>query len=114
MNDPSNLPPPHQSMDEEIKDLLRNAQESIHLQYGKFENRVRHSPSSAILGALAAGYLMHRLPMRAILLTKVRIIAAMAPPALLLFGAAKFYDFMQRRKPDDLKKANADSNDVTG
>jgi hypothetical protein len=46
----------------------------------------------------AAGYLLNRLPVRAILVTQVRVLSALMPPALFLFGAAKLYDFLQRQE----------------
>jgi len=51
-----------------------------------------------VLGAVAAGYLLHRLPVRAILVTQVRVLSALAPPALFFFGAAKLYEFLQRQE----------------
>ena len=58
---------------------------------------VRRNPVPVVLGAVAFGYVLHRLPVRAILVTKVRVLSALTPPALLLFGAAKLYDFLQRQ-----------------
>lgn len=89
-------------MEEGIKDLLCSARESIRIQQRKCEDHVRASPGCAMLGAVAAGYLLNRLPLRAIFLIKVRIVAALAPPTLILFGAVKILDFLQRQKPDDL------------
>lgn len=53
------------------------------------------------MGAVVAGYPLHRLPVRAILLTQVRVLSALTPPVLILFGAAKLYEFLQRQ---ELKK----------
>jgi hypothetical protein len=45
---------------------------------------------------------------RAIIVTQIRVLSALTPPALLLFGAAKLYEFLQRQElakrnePDDL------------
>jgi hypothetical protein len=38
------------------------------------------------------------MPVRAILVTQVRVLSALTPPALLLFGAAKLYDFLQNQE----------------
>lgn len=85
-------------MEEGVDVLLSNARQCVRQRYEKCENRIRNSPTKAVLGAVAVGYLMHRLPMRAILVTKVRVLSALAPPALLLFGAAKLCEFLQRQE----------------
>jgi hypothetical protein len=79
---------------------LCNVQKSICHRYQECENQIRRSPATSVLGAVAVGYLLHRLPVRAILVTQVRVLAALAPPALILFGAAKLYEFLQRRESD--------------
>jgi hypothetical protein len=43
------------------------------------------------------GSRLHRLPVRAILITQVRVLSALAPPALFLYGAVKLFCFLQRR-----------------
>lgn len=88
-------------MQEGVNALLSDARQGICDRYQKCENRIRKSPTKAVLGAVAAGYLMHRLPMRAIVVTQARILSALTPPALLLFGAAKLFEFLQRQKRDE-------------
>jgi hypothetical protein len=85
-------------MEEGICVLWSNAREQIRDRYHKCENRIRESPTTAVLGAAAVGYLLHRLPMRAILVTQVRVLAALAPPAFLLLGAAKLCEFLQQQE----------------
>ena len=85
-------------MEEGVKVLLGNARQGIRHRYQKCENKVRKSPVTAVIGAVAAGYLLHRLPVRAILVTQIRVLSALAPPALFLFGAVKFYEFLQRQE----------------
>lgn len=84
-------------MEEEVHVLLCNAKQSIRHRFHECENRIRESPKNAVVGALAVGYLLHRMPVRAILVTQVRVLSALAPPALFLFGAAKLFDFLQRQ-----------------
>jgi hypothetical protein len=84
-------------MEEGGKILLSNARLCIRQRYQKCENRIRKSPTTAVLGAVAAGYFLHRMPLRAILVTQVRVLSALTPPALLLYGAAKLYEFLQRQ-----------------
>ena len=90
-------------MEEGVNVLLSNARQGIRHRYQKCENRIRKSPMTAVLGAAAAGYLLHRLPVRAILVTQVRVLSALTPPALLLFGAAKLYEFLQKQEMSGLK-----------
>lgn len=82
-------------MEEGINVLLCNAQQGIRQRYQQFQNQIRKSPTTAVLGAVATGYLLHRLPVRAIAVTQVRVLSALAPPALFLFGTAKLYEFLR-------------------
>jgi hypothetical protein len=77
---------------------LCDARQSLRHRYEECEKAIRKSPTTSVLGAVAAGYLLHRLPVRAILVTQVRVLSALAPPALFLFGAAKLYEFLQRQE----------------
>lgn len=86
------------TMEDGVNALIGNARQGIRQRYQKYENHIRKSPTKAVLGAVAAGYLMHRLPMRAIIVTQVRVLSALTPPALLLFGAAKLFEFLQRQE----------------
>lgn len=88
-------------MQDGVNALLSNARQGISARYENCENRIRSSPMKAVLGAVAAGYLMHRLPLRAIVVTQVRILSALTPPALLFIGAAKLFEFLQRQKRDE-------------
>jgi hypothetical protein len=38
------------------------------------------------------------MPVRAILVTQVRVLTALTAPALFLYGAAKLYDLLQRQE----------------
>jgi hypothetical protein len=98
MNDHPNNPPASQSVEQGVCTLLSNARQDIRHRYHQCEERIRKSPATAVLTATAAGYLLHRMPVRAILLTQVRVLSALTPPALLLFGAAKLYEVLQRQQ----------------
>lgn len=84
-------------MEEGVNVLLSNAQQCLRQSYQDCEDSIRKAPTTSVLGALAAGYVMHRLPVRAILVAQVRLLSALAPPALFLFGAAKVYEFLQKQ-----------------
>jgi hypothetical protein len=62
-----------------------------------WEGSVRRSPRKAMVVAVAAGYLLHRLPVGSILATNVRLLAALVPPVVLAFGAAKVCEFLQEQ-----------------
>jgi hypothetical protein len=100
MNDLSNHSAAPISLEEMVNGSLHKAQQGICHRYHECENQIRKSPATSVLGAVAVGYLLHRLPVRAILVTQIRVLAALAPPALFLFGAAKFYEFLQRQQLD--------------
>lgn len=98
MNDQSNHPATPVTLEEGVRAMLCNARQGICHRYEKCEDRIRKSPTTAVLGAVAAGYFLHRLPVRAILVTQIRVLSALTPPTLLLFGAAKLYEFLQRQE----------------
>ena len=98
MNDTSNHPATPLSLEETTKVVLRNARQGVHDRHQRCENRVRRHPTTAVIGAVAVGYFLHRMPVRAILVTQVRVLSALTPPALFLFGAAKLYEFLQKQE----------------
>jgi hypothetical protein len=98
MNDPSNVPATRLSTEEGVAVLLSNVRHDLCRNYQKCEDRIRKSPATAVVGAAAVGYLLHRMPVRSILVTQVRVLSALTPPALFLFGAAKLYEFLQRQE----------------
>lgn len=84
-------------MEKTINACIGRAQQTLHRKYTDCKHRIRQSPTSCVLGAVAAGYCLNRLPVRALVVANVRLISALAKPALVLFGAAKAYEFLQRR-----------------
>ena len=100
MTGTSNQPEEPLSMEEGIHVLLCNARQDVRHRYQRCQDQIRRSPSGAVLGAVAVGYFLHRLPVRAILVTQVRVLSALVPPALLLLGAAKIYEYLQRQEMD--------------
>lgn len=106
MNDLTKHQMAYPTVEEMVDTSLDNVRQDMSCCYQKCEDRIRESPTAAVLGAVGIGYLLHRLPVRAILITQVRVISALAPPALFLFGAAKLFDFLQRRKLDKLSVQN--------
>jgi hypothetical protein len=100
MNDSFDSPCEPASVEEMVCASLCNVRQGMRRRFESCENRIRQSPTASVVGAVAAGYFLHRMPVRAILVTQVRIITALTPPALLLFGAAKIYDYLQKQNLD--------------
>ncbi|RYD37077.1 MAG: hypothetical protein EOP87_04270 [Verrucomicrobiaceae bacterium] len=91
------------SIEDGVNALIDDAKHKASDGYHRCEQRVRESPGKAILFAVGAGYLLHRLPVRSLLVSQVRVVAALAPPVLVAFGAAKLCEYLQgqarRRRP---------------
>jgi hypothetical protein len=85
------------SIEEAARNSLRDLRAGICRRYEQCEEQVRKSPTASVVGAMAVGCLLHRLPVRAILVTHVRVLSALTPPALFLYGAAKLYDYLQKK-----------------
>ena len=88
---PANPP----TIEQGVEALVGDVKRKVCNTYEECEQCVRESPGKAILLAVAAGYCLHRLPVRALLVAQVRLMAALAPPTMLAFGAAKLCEFLQ-------------------
>jgi hypothetical protein len=90
------------SIDGGIQTLLNEAETGVRRGYQACGQHIREAPMGSVLGAMAAGYCMHQLPLRALVMANVRLIAALVPPALFFYGAAKVYELLQRQQaPQD-------------
>lgn len=67
-------------------------EEKLSQAFHRWEDNVRRHPSEYVLGAAAAGFVASRLPVRSLLLSGIGLVAAAAPPALLLMGIYKAAD----------------------
>jgi hypothetical protein len=85
------------SIEDGVNHILSEAKHRICEKCESCEARVRESPRKAVLVAVAAGYCMHRLPVRSLLASTVRLAGALAPPALFAFGAAKLAEYLQNQ-----------------
>jgi len=88
---------PASSVDDGIKTILSASKDRVMGRVEKWEDAVRKHPVESVLGALAAGFIIHSLPLRSILIAKFRLFPALAPPALLAYGAAKLCEILQRK-----------------
>lgn len=85
------------TVEQGVNALLDDAKRNVCNRYDHYEDLVRQSPGKAVLISVAAGYLLHRLPVRSLLISQVRLVTALAPPTLLAFGAAKLCEFIQNQ-----------------
>lgn len=85
MKIPDSLP----AVDERIRELTENAEERVRSECRRCCQYARESPAKAMAIAAAAGYCLHWLPLRALLVAKIRITAKLLPPLLFVYGAAK-------------------------
>ncbi|MEO5714751.1 MAG: hypothetical protein ABIT37_14820 [Luteolibacter sp.] len=97
--------PPSPTIEQGINSLLTDAKSKVRSTSEHYRERVRQSPGTAVLAAVAAGYCLHRLPVRSLLVSQVRLMAALAPPALLAIGAAKLCEFLQKQVREKPKVA---------
>jgi ferredoxin len=91
----SSSPADPPTIEQGINALVGDAKRTVCERYKECEQCVRESPTKAILLAAAAGYCLHRMPVRALLVAQVRLLTSLAPPTLLAFGAAKLCEFLQ-------------------
>ncbi len=97
MNPLPSTTPEAPTIEQGVNSLLNDVKTKATSTYAQCEERVKQSPGKAVLIAVAAGYCLHRLPVRALLVTQVRLLAALAPPALFAFGSAKVCEFLQNQ-----------------
>ncbi|MDZ4288993.1 MAG: hypothetical protein U0984_13585 [Prosthecobacter sp.] len=87
---------PH-PIDAGINEMLHKAEASLVHCVHDCEDCVRQAPLKSVLAAAAAGYLLRHVPVRALIVANVRLLTALAPPALVLYGAAKVYEYLQEQ-----------------
>lgn len=85
MNDPNKRP----TIDDRIRGLAERAETEVRGECRRCFEYARESPGKAMLIAGAAGYVLHWLPLRALLAAKLRLTMKLLPPALFVYGAAK-------------------------
>lgn len=92
---PSLLPPP--TVEEGLHALVDDGRSYLRQRYEACQDAVVNHPTTAVLTALAIGCVLDRLPLRAIFITKMRILAALTPPVLFAIGAAKTCEYLQTK-----------------
>lgn len=97
MSDPDYFLTPPPTVEEGVQALLDDGRSFFRDRYEECKEHVVNHPTASILTALAVGCVLDRLPLRAIFITKMRIIAALAPPVLFAVGAAKACEYLQTK-----------------
>lgn len=82
-------------VEEQFNAAISRAEHVIRDRWHKLEESVRRSPTTSILIAVGIGHCLHRLPLRSILATQLKILWALAPPTLLAVGAGKLYQALE-------------------
>jgi hypothetical protein len=95
------------SIEDSINVLVDQARHGFRQRSQACEQRIRQTPVKAVLGAVAAGYCAHQLPMRALVSTNVRLLASLVPPALVLLGAAKVYEYLLHKQQPSPKRLSS-------
>ena len=85
------------TVDEGILSVCHSSKEKLKGRLAEWEECVKQHPVKSIVVAVAAGALIHRLPVRSILASNVKIVGALLPPALFAYGAAKVCEILQQK-----------------
>lgn len=78
-----------------MKALVDNVKVKATDNLGTCEQKVRESPTKAMLIALGTGYCLNRLPVAGLLAIPLKLTAVLAKPALLVLGATKLYEIVE-------------------
>lgn len=76
---------------------MDDAKRCVQNRYAKCEAEIARNPGRAVAVAVAAGVLLHRLPVRSLIVANVKLLAALTPPLLLALGSAKAAEYLQRQ-----------------
>ncbi|MES2596752.1 MAG: hypothetical protein V4662_15525 [Verrucomicrobiota bacterium] len=84
------------SLERDVLVLLDDAGQCVKEGCEACEQSVRESPTTFLLTAALAGYCLHRLPLRSIMVANVRVLTALLPPAVFILGTAKVLELLQK------------------
>ena len=74
---------------------LRYTKDQLEQVLEQTEEYVRENPGRSIAYALAAGFILHRLPIARIVAALMRLVFIAFKPAILAYGATKLYQAAQ-------------------
>lgn len=93
----SSSPAHSPTIEQGIHALVNDGKRKLHDSCEDCRQCIRESPIQSLLLAVAAGYVLHRLPVRALLLAEFRLMTALTPPTLLAYGAVKLCEALQNQ-----------------
>jgi hypothetical protein len=77
------------SLEDALTDTIRRGEEVFNQNWSKVEDKIRESPTQAVLIAAGIGFALHRLPIGSLLWSHVKLLWALAPPAFMMAAAGK-------------------------
>lgn len=78
-----------QTVEDMLNTAIQQVEAVIQPRWKQVEEKVRQSPTKAVLIAAGIGYVLHRLPLRSLLATQLKVLWALAPPAVMAVAAGK-------------------------
>jgi hypothetical protein len=81
--------PASASIEETLTDAIRRGEEVFNQNWSKVEDKIRESPTKAVLIAAGIGFALHRLPIGSLVWSHVKLLWALAPPAFMAAAAGK-------------------------
>lgn len=76
-------------MEEMFTEFFHKGESLLRPQWEKVQKQVQKSPGKAVLVSMGIGYVLHRLPVRSLLATNLKLLWALAPPAVMAALAGK-------------------------
>lgn len=86
-----------EAVEDLFTDLIQKGEAFLRPRWEKVEEQVRESPTKAVLIAAGIGYVLHRLPLRSLLATNIKLLWAFAPPAIMAVAAGKGFHVLEER-----------------
>jgi hypothetical protein len=96
-----------EGLEDMFSTVFHRVEDTFRGQWAKLEDKVRDSPTTAVLIAAGIGYCIHRLPVRSLLATQLKLLWALAPPAVVAAAAGKAYQVLDERLHSDNGQSRA-------
>lgn len=85
------------TVEQGVRALVDDAKRCVQSRFAKCEAEIARHPGRAVAIAVGVGVLLHRLPVRSLIVANVKLLAALTPPLLLALGSAKAAEYLQRQ-----------------
>ena len=96
------------SLDSSLKKGCESLNETFTHCLRDFEDKVRSTPLVAVSVAAAVGYLLRFFPIFWILSVVTRLLLLSLKPLIVLFGAVKLYEFIQKQSSEVRSSGDAE------